>query len=161
LASASATAVDPGMNTKAGNADPRARGAVASVPCETGAAAMTTAVSEHTTSSSAFTLVQQSGISFTQGGARKSCVMLSFTAEVLAQGDRLLELRAVLDGGVEASPGPVYFAQGDDVLRSRSFNFMFADVAPGPHRVELHFRNAGGSGAVKLGYRSAMLQFAR
>jgi hypothetical protein len=131
------------------------------VSCETSAAKVTTALDDDHTASSVFAPIAQTGIAFQQGGTSSGCVNLSFSAESLAPGATLMEVRAVLNGDIEALPGRVYFAQGDDVLRSRSFNFMFADVAPGPHRVELHFRNAGGSGTVKLGYRSAMLQFAR
>jgi hypothetical protein len=44
---------------------------------------------------------------------------------------------------------------------ARSFTFVFPDVAPGWHRVELHFRNAGEGGSVRLGTRTTMVQFAK
>ncbi len=139
---------------------PSPSAAVASMSCELGGASVSTAVADHSTSSSEFSLIQQSGVSFNQGGAKNGCVTLSFSAEALAPGDALMEVRAVLDGNIEASPGAVYFAQGDDV-RTRTFNFVLASVAPGPHRIEMQFRNAGENGTVRLGNRTTMVQFAR
>jgi hypothetical protein len=43
----------------------------------------------------------------------------------------------------------------------RGFNFLFTNVAPGPHRLEIQFRNAGDAGFVSVGQRTIMAQFAR
>jgi hypothetical protein len=72
-----------------------------------------------------------------------------------------MEVRAVIDDSIEAVPGPVYFAQADDVLRSHAFNFLFPNVAPGPHRVEVQFRSTGEPGTVRVGMRTTMVQYVR
>jgi hypothetical protein len=84
-----------------------------------------------------------------------------FSAEALAPGATLMEVRAVIDDAVEAVPGRVYFAQGDDTLRAHAFNFLFPSVPPGPHRVEVHFRSIGEPGTVGVGLRTTMVQFVR
>jgi hypothetical protein len=132
-----------------------------SFACEFGAGRVTTVADEQSSGSSAFALVQRSRISFQQGGSANGCVTLSFSAEVLAPGSSLMEVRAVLDGSVEAAPGPVRMAEGDDAFRSRALNFLFANIAPGAHRVELQFRNARESGFVRIGQRTTIVRFAR
>ncbi len=122
---------------------------------------VTTAVTEQSTAASAFALVQQSGVSFRQGGTGPGCATLSFSAEVLAAGAGVMEVRAVLDGTIVASPGPVLFSQQDEAFRSRAFSFLFANVTPGPHRAEIQFRNVGDSGLVRVGQRTTMVQFTR
>src|SRR6185312_1195308 len=109
---------------------------------------VTTGVNEQSNGSSTFALVQQSGISFRQGGNTAGCVTLSVSAEVTAPGGSAMEMRAVLDSGVEASPGPVLFTEEDNAFHSRAFTFLFTNVAPGAHRVDIQFRNAGESGFV-------------
>jgi hypothetical protein len=135
--------------------------AAASVSCELGGAKLTSAGGDHSTSSSSFSPIAQSGISFQQGGGTDGCVNLLFSAEALAPGATLMEVRAVIDDSVEAVPGPIYFAQGDDVLRAHAFNFLFPSVPPGPHRVEVHFRSTGKPGTVRVGMRTTMVQFVR
>jgi hypothetical protein len=134
---------------------------VMAVTCETSGAKVTTAIDDDSTSSPSFLPIAQTGISFQQGGTTNGCVNLSFSAESLAPGATLMEVRAVLNGSVEASPGRVYFAQGDDVLRSHAFNFLFPNVPPGPHRVEVHFRSTGEPGTVRVGMRTTMVHYVR
>jgi hypothetical protein len=131
----------------------------ASVSCELGGAKLTTTADEQSTSSSSFALVQRSGVSFQQAAA--GCVTVSFSAEAMAAGGAIMEVKAVLDGNSEASPGPVYFVQESDRLQARAFNFFFPNAAPGAHRVELQFRNVGQVGSVKLATRTTMVHFTR
>jgi hypothetical protein len=147
------------------DAHPGRNGATTALPassfsCELGSGKAATAAGEQSSVSSAFTPLQHSGISFQQGGLANGCVTVSFSAEVLAPGSGIMEVRAMLDGGIEASPGPLLMAQDDDAFRSRAFDFVFANVAPGAHRVELQIRNAGGSGFVRVGQRTTMVRFA-
>ena len=135
--------------------------AIASASCELTGAQVTTALGNQANTSSSFSPVRQSGVAFRQGGSGPGCVTVSFSAEVAAPGAALIELRAVLDGGVEASPGPVLFAEAAEGIASRAFNFVFPAVAPGAHRIELEFRNAGEPGVVRMGQRTTMVQFAR
>jgi hypothetical protein len=72
-----------------------------------------------------------------------------------------MEVRAVLDGGVEGAPGPILFAQQADAFNSRGFSFLFASVPPGQHRVEVQFRNVGENEFVRIGQRTTMVQFAK
>jgi hypothetical protein len=139
----------------------RAAAPVAPVSCEFDGSKMTTAAGEQSTASPAFAPVLHSGISFQQGGSAAGCVTLSLSAEAMAPGSSIMEVRAVLDGSVEASPGRVFFAQEDEALHMRGFNFLFANIAPGPHRLEIQFRNAGDEGFVRFGQRTIMVQFAR
>jgi hypothetical protein len=134
---------------------------VTAVSCETSGAKVTTAIDDASTSSTSFAPIAQTAISFQQGGTTNGCVNLSFSAESLAPGATLMEVRAVLNGSIEGSPGRVYFAQGDDVLRAHAFNFLFPNVPPGPHRVEVHFRSIGEPGTVRVGMRTTMVQYAR
>ena len=103
-------------------------------------------------------LLQQNGISFQQ--ALPGCVTLSFSAETTAANGALIELKAVLDGNSEASPWATFAGSEVDSVHTRTFNFLFASVSAGPHRIELQIRNAGESGAVKLGMRTSVVQFA-
>ena len=43
----------------------------------------------------------------------------------------------------------------------RAVNFIFPQVSPGTHRLEIQFRNAGGSGLVEVGPRMLTVAFAR
>lgn len=133
----------------------------AAASCEFGVAKVITAAGEEGTSAPSFSAVPQSAISFHQGGTTNGCVNLSFSAEAMAPGESSMEVRAVLDGTIEASPGRVFFAQADDALHARAFSFLFPSVPPGPHRVEVTFRNAGGKGTVRVALRTTTVQFAR
>lgn len=136
-----------------------APGAVASISCELSGAKVSTTAAPQNTGASAFGVIQHSGISFEQ--AAPGCVTLSFTAEVDAPGESIMEVRAVLNGAVDAAPGPVCFSPREGVACARSFTFVFPNVDAGLHRIELQFRNAGKSGSVRVGLRTSMLQFAR
>jgi hypothetical protein len=151
-----ADASRPGASARAQS---EASASVAS--CDTSSTKIAAATQDHSTSSSSFAPIAQTGISFQQGGAGDGCVNLLFSAEAVAPGATLMEVRALLDDTIEAVPGAVYFTQGDDVMRSRAFNFLFPQVAPGPHRVEVHFRSSGEPGTVRVGMRTTMLQHVR
>jgi hypothetical protein len=139
----------------------KAAAASGEMACELGGTKLAMATAEHGTGSANFSSVAQSSVSFQQSGARGGCAALSFSAEVLAPGDTAMEVRAVLDGNVEATPGPVLFAQDTTGFQSRAFNFVFANLSPGAHRVEVQFRNAGANGTVRMGRRTTMIQYAR
>jgi hypothetical protein len=68
---------------------------------------------------------------------------VSFSAEVMAPGSAVMELRAVLDGRVEASPGPVLFAEAVEGVSSRAFNSVFRKSPPARIASSLSFAMPG------------------
>jgi hypothetical protein len=130
------------------------------LPCELGRSKVVTATADRATNSANFSSVTGTSISFRQGGIRSGCVALSLSAEAVAPGHTAMEVRAVLNGGVEAAPGIVSFTRGDATFSPRSFTFVFTNVPPGSHQVEIQFRNAGAAGTVRVGRLTIRLQFA-
>lgn len=111
------------------------------------------------TSSSAFSNVPNTAVSFTQGTA--GCAQVIFAAESFAPGGgRLMGLRVVLDGATVASPGPVLFSGDDDEnnnghwARSRSFMFSFSNVAAGAHTITVQYRSYTAGSPVFIGRHS-------
>jgi hypothetical protein len=69
-------------------------------------------------------------------------------------------LRARLDGTAVALPHSVQFSSDDPGLyRTSTVIFIFPNVAPGPHTVELQFRSANGT-QVEIGVRNTVVHFA-
>lgn len=95
------------------------------------------------TNSQTFRNIPQTLVSFTQGGAVASCVIVRFSAEAGANGAGfIMEVRAILDGVTEALPISVRFGEGTEV--ARFYEFIFKQVAPGAHTLRMQFRSNNG-----------------
>jgi hypothetical protein len=86
------------------------------------------------------------GMALTFETARSGCVLVSYSAVVLAAGaDRpLLNVRAMLDGAFPSFPGEVQL-EGDsqgEWADARAFNFVFIRVPAGTHTVKMQWRSA-------------------
>lgn len=115
-----------------------------------------------TTSSGSFVTVHGTATAFNQSAA--GCVIVTFSSESYAEFDRLLFVRARLDGTKTAAPGAVQFSGDDDEdddgrwARSRSFTFIFPSVATGNHTVTMEFRSSSFGNAVHLGKHTTVVQ---
>ncbi len=116
------------------------------------------------TSSSSFVDVPNSTVTFGQGGTTSGCVIVTFTAEAFAPGNRLLQVRAILENSVVAAPGNVQFSGDDDEegddrwARSHAFTFIFPSVAPGLHNVRMQFRSPDIFGNVYIHKHTVVVQ---
>jgi hypothetical protein len=86
------------------------------------------------------------GMTLTFETARSGCVLVSYSAVVLAAGaDRpLLNVRAMLDDAYPSFPGEVQL-EGDsqgEWADARAFSFVFTRVPAGSHVVKMQWRSA-------------------
>jgi hypothetical protein len=108
-----------------------------------------------TTSSATPTVVPDTRVRFKQGGNNPSCVIVEFSANALASGAQLMQVRAVLDGtstGVAPNVNGQILTTGDsgDSMR-RLINVIFPSVAPGAHTIRMYFWSVNG-GTVELDF---------
>jgi autotransporter adhesin len=130
-----------------------------SASCHLNASKMAAAVHHRSAASSTFGRVEQSGVSFIQG--LHGCAAATFTADIVLQGNAAIEIRAALDDGEYVSPWSSYAPASEEPEQPQTFSFLFANVAPGPHQIDLQFRNAGKSGVVRIGQRMTHVQYVR
>ena len=100
------------------------------------------------TSSMAFTTIPETTVSFTQHGTRPGCVVVRFSAESFAP-NRSMYVRSLLDRefvvGTLGLPADVQLSGDDDedhdlsAARAHSYDFVFTNVKPGPHRIEMQW----------------------
>ena len=114
------------------------------------------------TSSGDFVTVHGTSIDFNQSAA--GCVIVTFSSESYAEFNRLVYVRARLDGAATAAPGAVQFSGDDDEdgdgrwSRSRSYTFIFPTVAAGNHTVTMQFRSLSFGKSVHLGKHTTVIQ---
>jgi hypothetical protein len=97
------------------------------------------------TTSTALTNIPQAKVNFVQGGAAASCVIVRFSAETLADGTPgAMLVQAILDGVSIALPGEVRFGVEDEATVARSYDFIFKQVAPGSHELQMQYRSSNG-----------------
>jgi hypothetical protein len=113
-----------------------------------------------TTTSTTFVNVPDMSVSFTIPGTTSTCITVHYTAVVwTGTGDRLINVRARLDGAVNGFPAEVQFAgfDGDNTLaQAHTFNFVFPNVAPGAHTLRIQWRSPLG-GTVYTHERTAIV----
>jgi hypothetical protein len=107
------------------------------------------AVAVDTTTSIVMVSVPGTSVSFTIPGTVATCVIVDYSAYTWASAGELMMVQAVLDGA-PGFPGEVQF-DGDsdenaDGMWSRSHNhqWVFANVAPGFHTVNMEWRSFSG-----------------
>lgn len=93
------------------------------------------------TTSSSFVVVPDMSISFTIGRFwGPTCVKVDFSGSAAALEGGVLVVRAVLDGTVVGRPGIMTFSS-DELMGSHAASFVFTNVAPGPHVVDIRWRS--------------------
>ncbi len=116
------------------------------------------------TASGVFVDVSGARVNFTQGGEGNGCAIVTFSSESYAEFDRLLLVRAQMDGSKIAAPGAIQFSGDDDEdedgrwSRSHSFTFIFPSVSPGEHTIAVQFRSQNFERRVYLGKHTTVVQ---
>jgi len=111
--------------------------------CVTTATKFRTSDANAGTTSTAFSNVPQTGISFVQGGAGPGCVIVTFTS-VITTASTWMHVKPTLDGNNPVDRGSGVWRVS--VQESRTAVFVFTNVAPGAHTIVMRFRsNNGGS----------------
>jgi hypothetical protein len=98
--------------------------------------------------------IPEDSVSFIQHGAVPACVIVRYSSSVLASDKRAVIIRAAIDAGslvyALAEPPFVHLSADHDdgeggEVRSHSFEFVFPNVKPGPHKVTIQWKmNAAG-----------------
>jgi hypothetical protein len=110
--------------------------------------------------SATFAQIPEASVSFTQGGASASCVLVRFSAETFAEGNENTLIRAFLDGVTAGLPAEVQYSGTDNgQFSARSFEFIFPSVAPGAHVVRMQYRSRNGT-FTKVLRHNTVVQFA-
>jgi hypothetical protein len=69
-------------------------------------------------------------------------------------------IKAELDGSVSALPGEFQYSADDPgSYRARTVIFIFPNVRPGPHTVQMRYRSLNGT-QVEIGVHNMIVQFA-
>ena len=112
------------------------------------------------TTSTSFVNIPDASISFTQGGTKASCVVVRFSAESHVQGADSVVVRAYLDKTTSAIPAEIIYSSGDGFnTNAHAFEYIFPDVAPGHHVVNMQYKSLNGT-SVNIYYRTTVVQFA-
>lgn len=96
------------------------------------------------TSSTAFSDVSGSTVSFNTGGSSNSCVLVNFSAQAFAPADRgqILHLQAIRDGNITSVDGSIQLAaENASFSDAHAYNFLFTDVPPGAHTIKMQYRS--------------------
>ena len=118
------------------------------------------AITESATSSTTFVRVPEARVRLVQGGSQPSCVLVQFSAHAFASAGNSLVLKARLDKSISGLPRTFQFS-GDDpgLYRTRTAVFIFPDIAPGAHTLQLLFRSVTGE-RVEIGVHNTIVHFA-
>ena len=100
---------------------------------------------QSTTTSVDFVNLPQGSISFTQGGAGPSCVIVTFTGMAGVGATGALLVRALMDGNDVGLPNVFNFVGGSNNLaQTDTATFIFPSVAPGAHQMRIQFAGVAG-----------------
>ena len=98
-------------------------------------------------SSSSFVDIPETSVNVKVGGANPTCVIVAFSALVNPEPDETMVVRARIAGIGAGDPDDVAFGPGSGKLDTRATQFIFRNVPPGSHTLQMQYRiNAGGSG---------------
>ena len=118
---------------------------------------MASDASSFTTTSTSYVDLPQARIAFRQGGASPSCVLVRFSAAPFA--NRNMGFRALLDG-VAGIPFEGQISDGADMgANARRFTFIFPDVAPGDHLVQIQHQMTSQGGVVHMNAHNTIVSF--
>lgn len=119
------------------------------------------ALDNSTTTSTTFVNIPEATVTFTQGGAHASCVIVRFSAVAMGGSDNIF-VRAFLDQTTAAIPDDVRYTRSQSFTsEAHSFEFIFPRVAPGSHAIRMQFRaESSGGGGVTVDRHTTVVQFA-
>jgi hypothetical protein len=91
--------------------------------------------------------VKDATISFVQGGANASCVIVTFSASAATDWDVAMHIRAQLDGTTVCNPPDPSWVQtsfqNSYGPNACTMTYVCSNVAPGPHTIRMQFRKSG------------------
>ena len=129
--------------------------------CPPLASTAVTADSGINTTSTTFVNVDNTTINFVQGGSKRGCVLVLFSAEAETEADEIMVVHALLDGVTPCSPDLIDFhASTADPPRDavRTMNFVCHGVAPGSHSIRMQYLSDSGKN-VYLSRRTTIVQY--
>lgn len=132
-----------------GGAKATASAAATTAKCNVGTADFTASTLDFSSTTSAtFVNIPEGAVSLTLGGTVHDCLIVHFSGMSFAANGVALELvRALLDGVTVAVPSETQFSGDDDEegdgrwSRSHGYIFVFKNIAPGAHTVQMQFRS--------------------
>ena len=112
------------------------------------------------TISSSYVDLPQARVVFRQGGKQPSCVLVRFSAAAKASDFSNMGFRALLDS-TEALPFEGQISDGVDVAPSaRRFTFVFPNVSPGVHTIQIQHEATSPHSAVAMNAHNTIVWFA-
>jgi hypothetical protein len=114
------------------------------------------------TVSSSYVDLPQARVIFHQGGSKPSCVLVRFSADPKAGNFTNMGFRVLLDGAQAGLPFEAQISDGIDVAPSaRRFTFIFANVAPGAHSVQMQHQATSPNSAAAMNGHNTIVWHAR
>jgi hypothetical protein len=140
---AAAQDVEPESARRGGNRSvtPQAVG----TNCAISKASFRTETSKISTSSTGFSNIPNTFVTFTQSAT--GCVIVRYSAESFSHFNAGTDVRAVLESGTVAAPGTVFWTMDHDEdgdargFSAYAFDFVFPSVSPGSHTVRMQWRS--------------------
>jgi hypothetical protein len=109
------------------------------------------------TTSTSYVDLPQARVAFHQGGASPSCVLVRFSAA--ANASRNMGFRAMLDGNA-GIPFEGQISDGvDKGPNVRRFTFIFPDVSPGGHVLQMQYQMTSQGGFADMNAHNTIVQF--
>jgi len=109
------------------------------------------------TTSTSYVDLPQARVTFNQGGTNPSCVLVRFSAAPNA--NRNMGFRALLDGNA-GIPFEGQISDGVDMgPNARRFTFIFPNVAPGVHVVQIQHQMTSQGGMVDMNAHNTIVSF--
>jgi hypothetical protein len=107
-----------------------------------------------------FQKIASTSITFKIGGKGKSCVLVTYSAQLQASIPSELWLKVVLDGKMIAQPGPMVAESNGEggVFKAHSFTWIFPAVSPGRRTVHVEFKSSDGS-VVSINQQTLVVQY--
>ena len=116
---------------------------------------------EHFVPPGSFRNVVEANVTFAQGGTKASCVIVQFWSRLNANPGADIAVRAMLDAATPGGlPASVVLTRGEEgIARAHTFVFVFTNVAPGVHSVQIQAKASDGQGVV-VGQHTTTVNYA-
>jgi hypothetical protein len=107
----------------------------------------------------AFVDIRNASLSLTIPGTARSCIIVTYAAQMQSAAPERLLMRVVLDGSKVAEPGPIVMTadDGEQPLTAHGFTWVFTGVAPGTHVIKVQGSTGHGS-VVKVQQQTLIVQ---
>lgn len=93
--------------------------------------------------------IPQGSVNFVHGGAKPSCVIVSFSASTQSSAGTPVVIRARLTNGMIARPDYVYYSEEDGISGgAHVYEFLFPNLAPGTYLLNMQFKSLNGNPVV-------------